>query len=361
MTEARLPATFSPGGPPNGENAHRHTLRSWSRPQPGQSPAADAARLPRAGGGCVPAAHGDRPRTAAAHLRRLLRAGPPACLRAREARHRARRHGLGDAGQHAGHAGMPLRRADVPGGAQHAQHPARRRHHRLFARPRRGEGRHHRPRICDGDEGGFVALQGEAADHRLRRSRIHRRRRAARLDRIRSVPRRRRHRLRMEDAGRRVGRDHAQLHERHHRRPEGRRLSSPRRASARGRQRRHLRHGQASGLSVDAADVPLQRLVLPVVAVGRRRHACLPARGAGGGDVRCHRHAQGDASLRCADRHGGAPERAGGREEAAAAWRRVLHRRGAAAGGGARRDEGSGLQRHASLRPDRMLRPGRGQ
>src|SRR6185437_10465925 len=70
MTEARLPATFSPGGPPNGENAHRHTLRSWSRPQPGQSPAADAAWLPRAGGGCVPAAHGDRPRTAAAHLRR---------------------------------------------------------------------------------------------------------------------------------------------------------------------------------------------------------------------------------------------------------------------------------------------------
>ncbi len=29
-----------------------------------------------------------------------------------------------------------------------------------------------------------------------------------------------------------------------------------------------LRHGQASGLSVDAADVPLQRLVLPVVDLG---------------------------------------------------------------------------------------------
>ena len=91
------------------------------------------------------------------------------------------------------------------------------------------------------------------------------------------------------DAGRRVGRDHAQLHQRHHRRPEGRRLSPSRRASARGRQRRHLRHGQASGVSVDAADVPLQRLVLPVVDLGRRRHACLPARGAGAGDVRRHR------------------------------------------------------------------------
>ena len=44
-------------------------------------------------------------------------------------------------------------------------------------------------------------------------------------------------------------------------------------------------HGQASGLSVDAADVPLQRLVLPVVDLGRRRHACLPAPGARGGDV----------------------------------------------------------------------------
>ena len=67
---------------------------------------------------------------------------------------------------------------------------------------------------------------------------------------------------------------------RHHRRSQGRRLSPPRRVSARGRQRRHLLHGQASGLSVDAADVPLQRLVLPVVDLGRRRHACVPARGA---------------------------------------------------------------------------------
>ena len=42
---------------------------------------------------------------------------------------------------------------------------------------------------------------------------------------------------------------------------------------------------QASRVSVDAADVPLQRLVLPVVDFGRRRHACVPARGARGGDV----------------------------------------------------------------------------
>ena len=50
-----------------------------------------------------------------------------------------------------------------------------------------------------------------------------------------------------------------------------------------------------------------------------------------------------------------------GREEAAAARGGVLHRRRAAARGRARRDEGGGLQRHASLRPDRMLRPGGGE
>ena len=43
--------------------------------------------------------------------------------------------------------------------------------------------------------------------------------------------------------------------------------------------------GQHPGLSVDAADVPLQRLVLPVDDLGRRRHACLPAPGARGADV----------------------------------------------------------------------------
>ena len=83
--------------------------------------------------------------------------------------------------------------------------------------------------------------QGEAAGDRLRRSGIFRHRRAARQDRIRGVRRAGRSRLRLEDAGRRMGRDRAQLHVGHHRRSEGRGLSPPRRASARGRQRRHLR------------------------------------------------------------------------------------------------------------------------
>jgi acyl-CoA synthetase (AMP-forming)/AMP-acid ligase II len=44
-------------------------------------------------------------------------------------------------------------------------------------------------------------------------------------------------------------------------------------------------HGQASGLPVDAADVPLQRLVLSLDAVGGGRHARLPEMGAAEGDV----------------------------------------------------------------------------
>ena len=107
-------------------------------------------------------------------------------------------------------------------------------------------------------------------------------RRAARQHRIRGFRRAGRSGLRLEAAGRRMGRDRAQLHLGHHRRPEGRGLSPPRRAPAGARQYRHLRHGQASGVSLDAADVPLQRLVLPVVDLGRRRHACVPARGARG-------------------------------------------------------------------------------
>ena len=106
-------------------------------------------------------------------------------------------------------------------------------------------------------------------------------------------------------------------------------------------QRRHLRHGQASGLSVDAADVSLQRLVLHLDAVGGRRHACLPAGGAGRADLRRHRHAQGHASVRRADRDVDLAECFGAGEEAAAARRAIRHRGRAAAGSGAGGDEGA--------------------
>ena len=99
----------------------------------------------------------------------------------------------------------------------------------------------------------------------------------------------------------------------------------------------------------------------PWTHLGRRRHPCLPARGARARHVRRHRRAQGDASVRRADRDGDAAQRAGRGEEAAAALGRVLHRGRAAARGRAGGDEGGGLQRHPRLRPDRDLRPGHRQ
>ncbi len=289
-----------------GENALRHR----SRPQPGEFPAADAAHLPGARGRVFPdhtaIIHG----AAAAQLCRVLCARAPARLGAGQARHRARRHRLGRARQHAGDARMPLRRADDRRGAQHHQHPARRRDHRLPARPCRDQGADHRPRILQGDEGGARARQGEAAGDRLRRSGIHRRGRAARRDRVRGFRRGGRSGLRLEDARRRMGRDLAQLHVRHHRRSQGRGLSPSRRLSAGDRQRADRRHGQAPRLSLDAADVPLQRLVLSVDDLGGGRHACVPAPGARAGDVRRDRRPQGDASVRRADRDGDPAQRA---------------------------------------------------
>ena len=80
-----------------------------------------------------------------------------------------------------------------------------------------------------------------------------------------------------QDPRRRMGRDRAQLHLGHHRQSQGRRLSPSRRLSERARQRARLEHAAPSGLSLDAADVPLQRLVLSLDGDGARRHACLPA------------------------------------------------------------------------------------
>ena len=89
--------------------------------------------------------------------------------------------------------------------------------------------------------------------------------------------------------GRRVGRDRGQLHQRHHRRPEGRRHPPPRRLPQRGVQRGDLDDAALPALPVDAADVPLQRLVLPVDGGDARRHARLPAprRGRRRSSTRC--------------------------------------------------------------------------
>ena len=74
---------------------------------------------------------------------------------------------------------------------------------------------------------------------------------------------------RLAAAGRRVGRDRAQLHLGHHRQSQGRRLPPPRRLPERARQHPRLEHAAARRVPVDAADVPLQRLVLPLDASRR--------------------------------------------------------------------------------------------
>ena len=77
----------------------------------------------------------------------------------------------------------------------------------------------------------------------------------------------------------RGGADRDRLHVRHDRQPEGRRLHVPRRLPERARRGHRGRARASPGLPVDAADVPLQRLVLPVGGDGGRRHARLPAPG----------------------------------------------------------------------------------
>ena len=73
-----------------------------------------------------------------------------------------------------------------------------------------------------------------------------------------------------------------------------------------------LGHAASRGVSVDAADVPLQRLVLSLDDGGARRRQRLPAPGRGEGDVRRDPRQQGDAHVRRADRLLDADQRAGG-------------------------------------------------
>ncbi len=103
-----------------------------------------------------------------------------------------------------------------------------------------------------------------------------------------ALARRRRSRFRVAASGRRVAGDLAQLHVGHDRQSQGRRLPPSRRVPERAVQHHRLGHAAASRVPVDAADVPLQRLVLPVDDGGRGRHQRLPAprRGEGRSSMR---------------------------------------------------------------------------
>ena len=135
----------------------------------------------------------------------------------------------------------------------------------------------------------------------------------------------------------------SQLYLGHDRDPPKEWSSSPWRLSARDRQRADRQHEQALRLSVDAADVPLQRLVLPrTISVVAGTHVCL----------RQVRPPCTTPSQRTGSRMRGAPivmatcSTRRQRREAAAARGRVLHGRRAAAGSGAGGHERGRLQRH---------------
>ena len=161
-----------------------------------------------------------------------------------------------------------LRRAGAERRAQHAEHAARRAAAGLADESLRGCRADHRPRVRTDDARGAAHPEERArsragGDRRLRQ-RIHRRRRIAGDFRVRGAARRARPAAGAHRAAGRVGRHRGELHLGHHGRPEGRRHPPPRRVPECGVQRGHLDHAALSEVPVDAADVPLQRLVLPV-------------------------------------------------------------------------------------------------
>ena len=181
-------------------------------------------------------------------------------------------------------------------------------------------------------------------------------RRSARRDDLRGLPRYRRPRVRLDPARRRVGRDRAELHLRDHRQPQGRGAAPSRGLPERGQQCGHLEHAALPGLPVDAADVPLQRLVLSVDRGDAGGHQRVPAAGRGAGGLRAHPQGGRDPLLRCAGGAQHADQRPG---QPAGRYRSHGPRhdrwRGAAAG----RDRGHGahgLRPHPCLRADRGVR-----
>ena len=111
------------------------------------APLTPVSFLPRIGRTSIPTASRSSTATRRLTLPPALRARAAAGLGAGAPRRARRRHGLGHAAQRAGDARGPLRRADAGRRAQHHQHAARRRDHRLYPAAWRSQGADHRPRI----------------------------------------------------------------------------------------------------------------------------------------------------------------------------------------------------------------------
>ena len=154
-----------------------------------------------------------------------------------------------------------------------------------------------------------------------------------------------------------MGRHRAQLYLGHHGQSQGRRDPSSRRLSQRRQQHPRRPTRPASGLSLDPADVPLQRLVLSLDHRGLGRHQCLPAQGRSHQDLRADQGARRHPHGRRADRLQHPDQRAGCAEGQGRAAGGRIDRGRSTSGGGARRRRKHRHQADACLRPDRSLWP----
>ena len=155
----------------------------------------------------------------------------------------------------------------------------------------------------------------------------------------------------------------AQLHFRHHRRAQRSRVFASRRVFDGARQHFRLADAAPFSIFVDAADVSLQRLVLPLdFGRARRRFGLLAQAGGAKRGRRAGRGRRGGranhASLRRADCFGDADRSRARARESRAADSFYGRRRAAASGRIARRARRR-HSRDSCLRLDRDLRPGR--
>ena len=122
------------------------------------------------------------------------------------------------------------------------------------------------------------------------------------------------------DRRRRARHDLDQLHLGHHRAAQGRHVQPPRRLPQRARRGAALVVHARQRLPLDAADVPLQRLVHDLGARRGRRHPGLPARGPGRRDLAADRHRGRHPPQRRAHRRRHRPRLPAGARRSTSRW-----------------------------------------
>jgi len=342
----------------------------------------DAARVPAPLGRGLSREDRDRARGVALDLRRVRRRRPAPRAGPAGVGDRARRPGRGAAAQRARDARRPLRRPVGRGGARCGEHAARVGGGPLHPRPLRGDAP--RRRLGTVGDGGAAALRvpldgsgaaalrvpldgSGAAALRVPPGGRHARRPGGtgrgddpRRSELGGPPRPRRGRGARRRGGpalggrRRALDDHHQLHLGHDGATQGRPIPPSRRIPERPRRDRPLRTRPVVGVPVDAADVPLQRLVHAVGDHRGRRDARVPARGAGRRDLGPHRGAPRHPPQRGADGRDDDHERSTGPDAGLRARRH--HRRCAPEPDDHPRDGADGVPHRARVRPHRDVR-----